>query len=93
MKVILICVLIFAFSASATAEDDPFAATSRVLPQEHSHATTPAVPPLTLAELERIANHSAISVRCATMPRSALCWRIAQYWTCSAVPARVLRTG
>lgn len=65
MKVIFICAVFCALSAFATVGDDPFATASRALPQEHSHVTTPAVPPLTLAELEQIALQANPEIRLA----------------------------
>jgi hypothetical protein len=65
MKVIFISVLFSAVTVFATAGDDPFATASRALPQQHSHVTTPAVPPLTLAELEQIALQANPEIRLA----------------------------
>jgi outer membrane protein, heavy metal efflux system len=62
MKVIFIFVLLSAVSAFAG--DDPFAAASRALPQEHSHVR-PAVPPLTLEQLEEIALQANPEIRLA----------------------------
>jgi len=55
MKVIFVCAaFFFSVSVLASRAEDPFASASRALPQEHSHAT-PAVPALTLEELEQVA--------------------------------------
>lgn len=64
MKVIFIYVLIFAGPAFAATANDPFAAASRALPQEHSHAG-PVVPALTLAQLEQIALQANPEIRLA----------------------------
>jgi outer membrane protein, heavy metal efflux system len=54
MKVICICAFFFSVCVLASRAEDPFAAASRALPQEHSHAAH-AVPALTLDELEQVA--------------------------------------
>ncbi|HKT49519.1 MAG TPA: TolC family protein, partial [Candidatus Angelobacter sp.] len=54
MKVIFICAFFFSVFVLASRAEDPFAAASRALPQEHSHAAH-AVPALTLEELEQVA--------------------------------------
>jgi cobalt-zinc-cadmium efflux system outer membrane protein len=63
MKVIFVCVFVAAVSVLVAAED-PFEIASRALPQEHAHAT-PAVPPLTLEEVERIALQANPEIRLA----------------------------
>lgn len=62
MKVIFVCVVMFAASAFANTADDPFAAASRSLPQTHSHASS-AAPALTLAQLEQIALQANPEIR------------------------------
>jgi cobalt-zinc-cadmium efflux system outer membrane protein len=62
MKATFVCALLCAISACASAADDPYAAASRALPQEHPQ-TNPAVTPLTLAQLEEIALQANPEIR------------------------------
>ena len=64
MKVIFLYVFFFALSGLAAGSEDPFAGASRALPQEHAHAT-PAVPPLTLEEVEQIGLQANPEIRIA----------------------------